>query len=58
MLTGYKIYPTRILESIDVKTHGFETDHELTSKVVMLSPSRSMAPSGSSHIIGVKVAVS
>jgi glycosyltransferase involved in cell wall biosynthesis len=34
MLTGYKVYPTKILKEFEVKTHGFETDHELTSKLV------------------------
>ena len=33
-LTGYKVYPTAVLKSFDVKTHGFETDHELTGKLV------------------------
>jgi dolichol-phosphate mannosyltransferase len=34
MLTGYKIYPTKVLKSLTVETRGFETDHELTSKLV------------------------
>jgi len=33
-LTAYKIYPTRILRSFRVKTRGFETDHELTAKLI------------------------
>jgi len=33
-LTAYKIYPTSFLRSIQVKTRGFETDHELTAKIV------------------------
>jgi dolichol-phosphate mannosyltransferase len=33
MLTGYKIYPRGFLSSIQVKTTGFETDHELSSKL-------------------------
>lgn len=32
-LTAYKIYPTDFLQSIDVVTAGFETDHELTAKL-------------------------
>jgi len=34
MLTGYKIYPTEFLRRIDVKTSGFETDHELSAKLI------------------------
>ena len=34
MLTGYKIYPHGFLSSIQVKTTGFETDHELSSKLL------------------------
>jgi len=33
-LTGYKLYPTSFLKSIAVRTTGFETDHELTAKLV------------------------
>jgi len=33
-LTAYKIYPATIFKQIDVKTRGFETDHELTSKLI------------------------
>jgi hypothetical protein len=33
-LTAYKLYPTNVLRELDVKTHGFETDHELTAKFV------------------------
>jgi len=29
-LTGYKIYPMGFLKSLDIKTSGFETDHEIT----------------------------
>jgi dolichol-phosphate mannosyltransferase len=35
-LTAYKLYPTAELRSLNVKTHGFETDHELTAKFVKL----------------------
>jgi glycosyltransferase involved in cell wall biosynthesis len=34
LLTGYKIYPAAFLRGIQVKTSGFETDHELTAKLV------------------------
>lgn len=34
-LTGYKIYPSEILKSFHVKTAGFETDHELTAKLIL-----------------------
>ena len=33
-LTGYKIYPTAVLRRFSVKTRGFETDHELTAKLI------------------------
>lgn len=34
MLTGYKVYPSRVIKQFNVKTHGFETDHELTRKLI------------------------
>ncbi|MFN7951215.1 MAG: glycosyltransferase family 2 protein [bacterium] len=34
LLTAYKIYPTSFLRSITVETAGFETDHELTAKLI------------------------
>ena len=34
LLTGYKVYPVEFLRSIDIKTQGFETDHELTAKLI------------------------
>lgn len=30
-LTAYKLYPAKILKSYEIKTKGFETDHELTA---------------------------
>lgn len=33
-LTGYKLYPTQFLLTANVKTTGFETDHELTAKLI------------------------
>jgi glycosyltransferase involved in cell wall biosynthesis len=33
-LTGYKIYPAKILKQFTIKTFGFETDHELTAKLI------------------------
>lgn len=33
-LTAYKIYPVSFLRSAHVKTKGFETDHELTAKLI------------------------
>jgi dolichol-phosphate mannosyltransferase len=33
-LTGYKIYPREIFARIEVVTHGFETDHEITAKLI------------------------
>jgi len=34
MLTGYKLYPTDIIKQFNIKTTGFETDHELTGKLI------------------------
>lgn len=33
-LTGYKIYPAKLLQSFTIQTTGFETDHELTAKLI------------------------
>ena len=33
-LTAYKIYPAHILRDFTIKTHGFETDHEITGKLI------------------------
>lgn len=33
-LTAYKIYPIQTLKSFRIETHGFETDHEITSKLI------------------------
>jgi dolichol-phosphate mannosyltransferase len=33
-LTAYKLYPASIVKSIRVRTSGFETDHEITAKLV------------------------
>lgn len=33
-LTGYKIYPAKILKKFTIQTGGFETDHELTAKLI------------------------
>lgn len=33
-LTGYKIYPLAILRRFTIRTFGFETDHELTAKLL------------------------
>lgn len=34
-LTGYKIYPANILQNFNIKTTGFETDHEITAKLIL-----------------------
>ncbi|MBF0172580.1 MAG: glycosyltransferase family 2 protein [Magnetococcales bacterium] len=34
LLTAYKIYPTRVLRTLTIKTCGFETDHELSAKLL------------------------
>lgn len=33
-LTAYKLYRTELIGSFDVRTRGFETDHELTAKLI------------------------
>lgn len=33
-LTAYKLYPSETLKCFDIKTHGFETDHEITAKLI------------------------
>jgi len=33
-LTAYKLYPAAVVKSMNVRTHGFETDHEITAKLV------------------------
>jgi glycosyltransferase involved in cell wall biosynthesis len=33
-LTGYKVYPAEILKGFTIQTFGFETDHELTAKLL------------------------
>jgi glycosyltransferase involved in cell wall biosynthesis len=34
-LTAYKLYPSDILKNFSIKTHGFETDHEITAKLIL-----------------------
>lgn len=34
MLTAYKLYPARKIQGYEIKTCGFETDHELTAKLI------------------------
>ncbi len=33
-LTAYKLYPARFVKDITLRTHGFETDHEITAKLI------------------------
>ena len=33
-LTGYKVYPAELLRKFSIQTYGFETDHELTAKLI------------------------
>lgn len=35
-LTGYKVYPRKMVQSLHIRTKGFETDHELTGKFLRL----------------------
>ena len=34
LLTGYKVYPGEFIRKIHIKTNGFETDHEITAKLI------------------------
>ena len=36
MLTAYKLYPSKLVQGMKIKTCGFETDHELTAKLIKL----------------------
>ena len=38
-LTEYKRYPTNLIKSFDVKSCGFEADHELTCKLLNVGAS-------------------
>jgi glycosyltransferase involved in cell wall biosynthesis len=33
-LTAYKLYPAKAVQAMDIKTSGFETDHEITAKLL------------------------
>jgi len=33
-LTAYKIYPIHVIRKMDIITNGFETDHEITAKLI------------------------
>lgn len=33
-LTAYKLYPAKALKRMTLETHGFETDHEITAKLI------------------------
>jgi dolichol-phosphate mannosyltransferase len=35
-LTAYKLYPADIVKHMNVRTSGFETDHEITAKLIRL----------------------
>lgn len=34
LLTGYKVYEKKFFKNNDIKTKGFETDHEISAKLV------------------------
>jgi glycosyltransferase involved in cell wall biosynthesis len=36
-LTAYKLYPRSLFEKLEVKTAGFETDHEITAGLIRLN---------------------
>jgi len=33
-LTAYKLYPAKVLKAMTIQTRGFETDHEITAKLI------------------------
>lgn len=33
-LTGYKLYPAKVVKQFTIETFGFETDHEITAKLL------------------------
>src|SRR5260370_36806415 len=33
-LTAYKLYPAKVLKEMKIETRGFETDHEITAKLI------------------------
>src|SRR5690606_6349667 len=33
-LTAYKLYPAKAVKSMSLRTSGFETDHEITAKLI------------------------
>jgi glycosyltransferase involved in cell wall biosynthesis len=33
-LTAYKLYPAAVVKAMKLRTHGFETDHEITAKLI------------------------
>jgi len=33
-LTAYKLYPAKVLKAMKLETHGFETDHEITARLI------------------------
>lgn len=33
-LTAYKLYPAKVVQQMPIRTSGFETDHEITAKLV------------------------
>jgi len=35
-LTGYKLYPAQSVKNMKLRTSGFETDHEITAKLIRL----------------------
>ena len=35
-LTAYKLYPAEVVRGMNIRTSGFETDHEITAKLVRL----------------------
>lgn len=35
-LTAYKLYPAQVVRNMNLRTSGFETDHEITAKLVRL----------------------
>ena len=34
LLTAYKLYPAQVMRNMRLRTSGFETDHEITAKLI------------------------
>jgi len=57
-LTAYKLYPAKVLKEMKLETSGFETDHEITAKLIRAGQSIAEVPISyrpRSHAEGKKI---